>query len=457
MAKHSMLMGTARGKLGNMVLSRVDGVQITRAYNPNVANPKTVGQATQRAIFATISYMAAILSTIVDNSFDGYKNGRKSRQAFVKKNLDLVRSKYLAGERVYLLPKGEKLASPQQLIISSGKLSPFPLVNGQVGTTLCTYVSLSGHTAEDDTVVIDLSELKILCPDIKAGSQLTFVSVAGDGDRYNMKLRKARIVLGSWIDDDTPIFNLSQSGIFASAIDTSKTEGFNVGTNGDIDFDYEGCILGKVSDGDNGYYLAFRDNDEEFGWASGIIVSNYNADKGEWEHSECKLTVADQIDWFNTDADVVPSFMENANRITSNNAYTEQSDDSNYPPYNSSLNAAFQAIIASPGYTQKSLNLEANNTYGPIPEGNLVQMFLTPANGATIDTSSLRVLAGEAAVTDVRATRIADGSVFIAFNLQNGSTQSVTYNVTFNGNLNPAYDDTERQYGFRVAISKVQA
>lgn len=457
MAKHSMLMGTARGKLGNMVLSRVDGVQITRAYNPNVANPKTVGQATQRAIFATISYMAALLSVIVDNSFDGYKNGRKSRQAFVKKNLDFVRSKYLAGEKVYLLPKGEKLSSPQELFISSGSLAPSPVVNGQLDNSLYTYIPIQGDASSEAGAVITLADLKDWCPDIKAGSQLTFVSVAGDGDRYNMKLKKARIVLGSWIADDTVIFDLQNKVIMASALDMSKTEGFYIDSNGNPNTDADTSIIDTVSDGADGRYLAFTNIGDEYGWASGVIVSNYDEAKGVWVHNTTKLVCPDQIDWFNTDAVVVPSYMANTNRITSNNAYTEQSDDSNYPPYNSSLNAAFQAIIASPGYTQKSLNLEANNTYGPIPEGNLVQMFLTPANGATIDTSSLRVLAGEAAVTDVRATRIADGSVFIAFNLQNGSTQSVTYNVTFNGNLNPAYDDTERQYGFRVAISKVQA
>ena len=450
-------MGTARGKLGNMVLSRVDGVQITRAYNPNVANPKTVGQATQRAIFATISYMAALLSVIVDNSFDGYKNGRKSRQAFVKKNLDFVRGKYLAGEKVYLLPKGEKLSSPQEIFVSSGKLAKTPVANVTIDDTLVCAIPVIPSEVEAGSYAITLADLKKWCPDIKAGSQLTFVTVSGDGDRYNMKLQYARIVLGSWITDDTVIVEFASDSIKASALDMTKTQGLVLNVAGDIDLTADSSPITILGDGGEKRVVFANGSQDYIGWSNGVILSNYNTEKGEWEHNETKLLSAEQMDWFNTDADVIPTFMANANRITSNNAYTEQSDDSNYPPYNSSLNAAFQAIIASPGYTQKSLNLEANNTYGPIPEGNLVQMFLTPANGATIDTSSLRVLAGETAVTDVRATRIADGSVFIAFNLQNGSTQSVTYNVTFNGNLNPAYDDTERQYGFRVAISKVQA
>lgn len=449
-------MGTARGKLGNMVFSRVDGQQIARAYNPVVANPKTVGQATQRAIFATISYMAALLSVVIDNSFDGFKNGKKSRQAFVKKNLDYIRSKYLAGEKVYLLPKGEKLPVSADFIVSDGKLAPSPVISKAVGGGEWCVIDVVPSVDDNDHYFATLRDLQNWCPDIKAGSQLTFVSIQGDGDRYNMETKIGRIVLGSWITEDSIIFDITNSLIPGMVLDKEKTRGFKVNDSGDIALDENNqmiAILGIEADA----RIVFGNGDDIAGWANGVIVSNYNTDKQEWEHNTCKLLPADQIDWFNTDTEVIPSYMANANRITSNDAYTEQSDSSNYPPYNSSLNSAFQAIIASPGYTQKDLNLESSNTYGPIPEGNLVQVFLTPANGATIDTSSLRILAGETPVTDARATRLSNGAVFIAFNLQNGSTQSVNYNFTFQGNLNPAYDDTERQYGFRVAISKVQA
>ena len=455
--KHSLLMGTARGKLGNMVFSRVDGQQIARAYNPVVANPKTVGQATQRAIFATISYMAALLSVIVDNSFDGFKNGKKSRQAFVKKNLDFVRSKYLAGERVYLLPKGEKLPSPQEIYVSAGKLAKTPVEYVQIGGSMACAIPVNASFIEEDTWYLTLADLKTWCHDIKAGSQLTFISVCGDGDRYNMRLKYARIVLGSWLTDTDPIVQFSNSVILASALDMSKTQGFVLNSDGDIDLTSSENLLSVMGIGSEAKVIFAADGNEDPGWSNGVILSNYNTEKGEWEHNETKLLAAEQIDWFNTDADVIPTFMANANRITSNNAYTEQSDDSNYPPYNSSLNAAFQGIIASPGYAQKSLNLESNNSYGPIPEGNRVQIFLQPNNGATIDTSTLNILAGETAVSEKTVTRTSDGSVYISFNLQNGSTQSVTYNISFAGNLNPAYDDQERTYGFRVAISKVQA
>ena len=52
MSKGSNFWGTARGKLGNMVISSVKGQQVERKYQPQVANPKTYAQMRQRAVFA---------------------------------------------------------------------------------------------------------------------------------------------------------------------------------------------------------------------------------------------------------------------------------------------------------------------------------------------------------------------------------------------------------------------
>lgn len=53
MSRGSNFWGTARGKLGNMVISTVKGQQVERKYQPVVANPKTYAQMRQRAVFAS--------------------------------------------------------------------------------------------------------------------------------------------------------------------------------------------------------------------------------------------------------------------------------------------------------------------------------------------------------------------------------------------------------------------
>lgn len=52
MSKGSNFWGTARGRLGNMVISSVRGQQVERKYQPKVANPRTYAQMRQRAAFA---------------------------------------------------------------------------------------------------------------------------------------------------------------------------------------------------------------------------------------------------------------------------------------------------------------------------------------------------------------------------------------------------------------------
>ena len=51
MSKGSSYWGTARGKIGNTVVSVVRGQRIERAYQPSVNNPRTPNQMIQRAKF----------------------------------------------------------------------------------------------------------------------------------------------------------------------------------------------------------------------------------------------------------------------------------------------------------------------------------------------------------------------------------------------------------------------
>lgn len=53
MSKGNMLLGYARGKVGDVVFSRVKGQQITKARNRRPANPRTYLQMYQRALFAS--------------------------------------------------------------------------------------------------------------------------------------------------------------------------------------------------------------------------------------------------------------------------------------------------------------------------------------------------------------------------------------------------------------------
>lgn len=62
MAKVTGLHGIAVGKLGSTVYSVNSGMQIARAYQPNVANPSTEQQVSTRSRFKLASQLAAVMS-----------------------------------------------------------------------------------------------------------------------------------------------------------------------------------------------------------------------------------------------------------------------------------------------------------------------------------------------------------------------------------------------------------
>lgn len=99
MAKYNMLLGTAAGTLGDVVLSRRDGVQQQRVRVRKIANPKTQGQAAQRSYVAPVAKFYSPLSLTLERSWEG-KNKSKSYNQFLKYNTKL------AQENEWALPKG---------------------------------------------------------------------------------------------------------------------------------------------------------------------------------------------------------------------------------------------------------------------------------------------------------------------------------------------------------------
>lgn len=73
------------GKLGNMVVAKVAGETIARDYNPNVANPNTNLQVSQRSRFKLASQVSAALAPIIAIPRQGLKS---ARNLFVKKNFE---------------------------------------------------------------------------------------------------------------------------------------------------------------------------------------------------------------------------------------------------------------------------------------------------------------------------------------------------------------------------------
>lgn len=94
MAKGNMLLGYARGKVGDLVFTRRNGEQVTRPRVRVVNNPKTEGQMIQRMIFASVIAAYARMKSICDHSFEGVRYGADSQAIFMSENLKRLRAFY---------------------------------------------------------------------------------------------------------------------------------------------------------------------------------------------------------------------------------------------------------------------------------------------------------------------------------------------------------------------------
>lgn len=96
MAKGNLFQGQARGRVGDVVLSRLDGQQVSRVRNRNPRIPNTYRQRLQRAVAANIARLYSAGSDIFNHSWQGSKVGSGAQRRFLKRNMRLLRRLLLA-------------------------------------------------------------------------------------------------------------------------------------------------------------------------------------------------------------------------------------------------------------------------------------------------------------------------------------------------------------------------
>lgn len=89
MSKGNMFVGSAKGRVGNLVLYTRKGSQITRAYQSSVKNPKTSGQMLQRAKFANaVKFYQKAVQHFFKFAFQDQKQTETAFNAFMRHNVD---------------------------------------------------------------------------------------------------------------------------------------------------------------------------------------------------------------------------------------------------------------------------------------------------------------------------------------------------------------------------------
>lgn len=90
-------MGTGHGKVGDVVLYRSRGAQISRAYISRVSNPRSDAQMFTRVVASTLSKLYSKLRTVCDHSFEGKSSAAANMQEFMKVNNQYTRARLAEG------------------------------------------------------------------------------------------------------------------------------------------------------------------------------------------------------------------------------------------------------------------------------------------------------------------------------------------------------------------------
>lgn len=178
MAKGNLFLGTATKKLGDVVMMRRDGEQVSRVRVRTIANPKSDGQAAQRNFLAPVAKFYAPLASCLERSWEG-KNRTKSYQAFLKANINLAR------QNGWSAVKGAPF-TPFPYKLSEGTLNA-AVVSFQAGPSTFVLANTSGSNPSNWG---GISAILINGYGLQEGDQVTFILVNTEGDGYSLRYER---------------------------------------------------------------------------------------------------------------------------------------------------------------------------------------------------------------------------------------------------------------------------
>lgn len=278
MAKGNMLLGQARGKVGDLVFARQSGQQVVRARAAVVRNPQTEVQMIQRILMNTVAQAYSKMSAIVDHSFEGIEKGQKSMSFFMSKNLKTIRERIaqeineqdMPYSSIFSFTKiGQNYFAPNEYLVAKGQLPEVRTT--EVGDS-------EGYTSI--AIPANATYQQVLsAAGLQRGDQLTFLFITGR--RTNMAFNYARVILDPHNADGTPA-ELSVAFLGAEGavnLPSPKNEGI--------------IKLAVKQNEDSVNVLTYKRDNAELA-ACAVIVSRKRTD-GTWLRSNASLFTEDTL------------------------------------------------------------------------------------------------------------------------------------------------------------------
>ena len=443
MAKGNLFLGKARGKVGDVILSNLNGVQIARAYQPQVKNPQTSGQAAQRAAFATCAVAGSLMGDIVNHSFDGVKEGADNRNEFVKVNLNLMRQIYKDNGyyalNTWVIPKGAKYVKPFSWIISRGTAGDYQPRDAKILFEGADYAGIRDNYRW-----------------IRNGSQITWVMIEAytpdpDSPVLSYRLHKARVVFNNLLEsfDGDVINGNGDNGIVSTVVDITKCENCKVIT------DRDGLVTVMPNFGRNGGsndIIVDEDYLQGYPVALGIIGTVYESTRQDvFVHTTSRMTV-DTDRWDDTNENI-STYEKAGSKIIQSDYYTDQPTPGSEDTASYTLEELVTGLVGATGMNNKAIRVGTTNSYGPVAEGVQVFFDIEVPSGWVIQGNTFKILNGDKALSNEWiVTRISPSHMFASGPMP--TTASFPANISFD-----VYDNISRssvgKAALKVNVSKV--
>lgn len=219
MAKDNLFLGTARGSVGDVTFSRLNGIQVARVRNRSPRNPQSPAQMVQRIIMSTVGKAYSFMSEICNHSFEGFESGQLSQRKFMEVNIGMLRDKVaeilaypveesvLASTAYNFSFKNDYAPVLNGYMISAGSLPSIQMVNLDGNYFPC----IDFDPGELTSATITYNDIVSLLG-LQRGDQLTFIQVAHDGSKTEHDrdiltgFRYARVILEPSDGDMTSTF-----------------------------------------------------------------------------------------------------------------------------------------------------------------------------------------------------------------------------------------------------------
>lgn len=219
MAKDNLFLGTARGSVGDVTFSRLNGIQVARVRNRSPRNPQSPAQMVQRIIMSTVGKAYSFMSEICNHSFEGFETGQLSQRKFMEVNIGLLRDKVadilsypveesILNSTAYNFSfKNDYAPVFNGYMLSAGSLPSIQMASSEGNYFPC----IDFDPGELTSATITYNDIVSLLG-LQRGDQLTFIQVAHDGSKTDHDrdiltgFRFARVILEPSDGDMTSLF-----------------------------------------------------------------------------------------------------------------------------------------------------------------------------------------------------------------------------------------------------------